>query len=77
MIHTPPAKCPTQSQLDDARGHAEELQERLSQLERECESRIQELEARVAASEFETDSTRRVTPFLSCLSILVIASLLV
>ena len=77
MIHTPPATGPTQSQLDDALGHVEELQERLSQLERERESRIQELEARVAASEFEADSTRRVTPFFFCLSTLVIASLLV
>ena len=33
MIHTPPATGPTQSQLDDALGRAEELQERLSQLE--------------------------------------------
>ena len=49
--HTPPATGPTQSQLDDALGRAEELQGRLSQVERECDSRIQELEAHVAASD--------------------------
>ena len=66
LIHTPPAIGPTQSQLDDALGHAKELHRRLSQ----CKSRIQELEARVAASDaaaarvqFEANSTRRVTPF--------------
>ena len=75
MIHTSPAMGPTQSKLDDALGHAEELQEHLSQLEQEHESRINELEARVAASEFEADSTRRVTRY--CFGTLVIASLLV
>ena len=71
LIHTPPATGPTQSQLDDALGRAEELQGRLSQAERERDNRIQELEACVAISERETtrarleaDSTRRVTPFL-------------
>ena len=64
MIHTPPATGPTQSQLDNALGRVEELQERLSQLERERESRIKELEAHVAAAKFEANSTRRVTPFL-------------
>ena len=68
LIHTPPATNPTQSQLDDALGHVDELQECLSQ----CESCIQELEARVAASDavaaraqFEATSLRRV--FLLCL----------
>ena len=70
MIHTPPATGPTQSQLDDALGRVEELQGHLSQAEREYDSRIWELEARVAASDaamarvqFEANSTRRVTPF--------------
>ena len=68
MIHTPPATGPTQSQLDNALGRADELQECLSQRE----SRIQELEARVVASDaaaaraqFEATSLRRV--FLFCL----------
>ena len=39
LIHTPPATDPTQSQLDDALGRADKLQECLSQRE----SRIQEL----------------------------------
>ena len=47
MIHTPPATGPTQSQLDDALGCAEELQEHLSQLEREHESRFRDLEAKL------------------------------
>ena len=74
MIHTPPATGPTQSQLDDALGHADELQERLSQVERERDDRFRELETRVAASEMEApracleaDSMRRVPfslPFL-------------
>ena len=80
LIHTPPATGPTQSQLDDALGRAEELQERLSQLEREHESRIKDLEARVAASDaavaraqFETTSMRRVLLF--CFNTSIVASL--
>ena len=48
LVHTPPATGPTQSQLDGALGHAEELQECLSRLEREHESRVRGLEAEVA-----------------------------
>ena len=40
LIHTPPATGPTQSQLDDALGRAEELQGRLSQAEWECDNHI-------------------------------------
>ena len=81
MIHTPPATGPTQSQLDDALGRAEELQECLSQVERERESWIKELEARVAASEMEAararleaDSMRRVTLLLFLAYLLLLAS---
>ena len=61
-------------------GRADELQERLSQLERERESRFQELEARVAASDaamaraqFEATSMRRVLLF--CFDVSIVASL--
>ena len=74
MIHTPPSTRPMQSQLDDALRRADELQERLSQVEWERDDRFRELETRVAASEMETararleaDSMRRVPfslPFL-------------
>ena len=80
LIHTPPATGPTQSQLDDALGRAEELQGRLSQVERECDSRIQELEAHVAASDaamarvqLEATSLRKV--LLLCFNTLIVASL--
>ena len=63
MIHTPLAMGPTQSQLDDALGRAEELQERLSQLEREHESRFRDLEAELVRARLEADSMRRVTLF--------------
>ena len=60
MIHTPPATGPTQSQLDDALGRAEELQERLSQLERERENHFRDLEVELVRARLEADSMRRV-----------------
>ena len=70
IIHTPPATGPTQSQLDDdALGRTDELQECLSQVERERGDRFRELETRMAASvmevaraHLEANSMRRV-PF--------------
>ena len=80
LIHTPLATGPTQNQLDDALGHAEELQGHLSQVEQERDSHIQELEARVAASDaamarvqLEATSLRKV--LLLCFNTLIIASL--
>ena len=79
LIHTPPATGPTQSQLDDALGCAEELQGRLNQAEREHDSRVPELEARVAASDaamarvqFKASSMRRVLLF--CFNTLAVVS---
>ena len=83
LIHTPPATDPTQSQLDDALGLAEELQGHLSQVERERDSRIQELETRyreletravafereAAGTRLEADSLRRVPSFFYYFSI--------
>ena len=63
MIHTPPSTRPTQSLLDDVLGRADELQERLSQLERERKSHFRDLEAELVRARLEADSMRRVTLF--------------
>ena len=60
MIHTPLATGPTHSQLDDAHGHAKELQEHLHKLEQEHKGRVRELEAEVARAQFKANTMRRV-----------------